>query len=99
MKQGGRTGAIIGGVEGALLAATTTEIVLIVTFVGIFALAWVVAIVFAVVDAMPPARKIGWIAALVLLAPVSVPYFLVTRFRRLRREAREGPGAGSAVGT
>ena len=85
--------------DGALLAATTTEIVLIVTFVGIFSLAWLVAVFFVVVDAMPPARKIGWIAALILLAPFSVPYFLVTRFRRLRREAREGAGAESAVGT
>jgi hypothetical protein len=85
--------------DGVLLAATTTEIVLIVTFVGIFALAWVVALFLAVVEAMPPGRKIGWFAALIVLAPFSVPYFLVTRFRRIRQEAREDAGTGSAVGT
>jgi hypothetical protein len=83
--------------DAALLAATTTEIVLVVTFVGIFALAWLVALFLAVVEAMPPGRKIGWFAALILLAPFSVPYFLFTRIRRLRREARDG--TESAVGS
>lgn len=85
--------------DGAVLAATTTEIVLAVTVAGIFGVAWLAALVLAVVEAMPAGRKIAWISALILLAPFSVPYFLVTRFLRLRRQAREAGGTGSAVGT
>jgi hypothetical protein len=85
--------------HASVLAATTTEIVVVLIAVGIFALAWLVALFLAVVEAMPPGRKIGWFAALILLAPFSVPYFLVTRFLRFRRDAREGAAPESAVGT
>jgi hypothetical protein len=70
--------------------------VLLLIVVGLYAVGWLVSVFLVAVEAMPTARKIGWFAALTLLAPVSIPYYLVTRFLRFRRE---GAGAESAVGS
>lgn len=85
-------------VDAGLLAASTTEIVLILTVVGIFAVAWLASMILVAIDAMPMGRKIGWFAALTLLAPVAIPYYLYKRIRRMRQQAREGVDAESAVG-
>jgi hypothetical protein len=89
---------MVPDVDGGLLAASTTEIVLILTVVGIFAVAWLASMILVAIDAMPMGRKIGWFAALTLLAPVAIPYYLYKRIRRFRQQGREGVDAESAVG-
>ena len=59
-------------------------IVLEIVLAVVLAVVWLVALTLCILDSIPLGAKIVWLLVLIVLAPVSVPVYLVLRARRRR---------------
>ena len=71
--------------------ATTAELVIGLTLAAALFVAWVVSLALLVADSISTGSKVLWFVLLTLLAPVSIPVYLVLRHRRGASGAARSP--------